>query len=173
MRRSAVLLACSTLALALAGCGSPTASVTPATDLSAAVMAAPELNVFGVSVGKTEVDGMLRRSGPYTVFAPTDAAFASLPERLSVAELLKPENAEILTSLLEGHVVQGRFLVEDLYDGQRLEAVNGLSIRVSRNGNDVTLNNDVKITTPDRSAGNGVLHVVSAPILAGSTGPSR
>jgi uncharacterized surface protein with fasciclin (FAS1) repeats len=106
----------------------------------------------------------LRGPGPFTVFAPTDDAFAALPPG-TVDSLLLEENVEQLRSILTYHVVPGTALSETL-DGQRgqLTTVQGGTLLVDGTGDGVTVNG-VSVITPDVTASNGVIHVVDQVLL--------
>ena len=104
----------------------------------------------------------LQRKGPFTIFAPTDAAFAKLPQD-AVRDLLKPENKEILLQVLTYHVVSGKVLSSDLKSGE-LKSLQGdpISIKVNSNGVEV---NDAKVTKADIQGSNGVIHQIDTLIL--------
>ncbi|PXW68559.1 putative surface protein with fasciclin (FAS1) repeats [Loktanella sp. PT4BL] len=105
----------------------------------------------------------LKSEGPFTVFAPTDAAFAALPAG-TVETLLMPENIDQLTAILTYHVVPGA-VTSDQLAGQRLSVatVNGEEVHIDgRNG--VTVEN-ATVTTADIIASNGVIHVIDAVLL--------
>ena len=100
--------------------------------------------------------------GPFTVFAPTNEAFAKLPAG-TVQELIKPENKERLAAILTYHVVAGKALSSDLSDGQLIKTVNGQEVTVSI-GDNVKVNGAV-VTTADLEASNGVIHVIDGVIM--------
>jgi uncharacterized surface protein with fasciclin (FAS1) repeats len=102
----------------------------------------------------------LKGPGPFTVFAPTDEAFAALPEG-TVEGLLNDIPA--LTAILTYHVVPGRVMSTDLTDGMMAETVNGQSVTIGTM-NGVTVNG-ANVTTADIEASNGVIHVIDAVIL--------
>ena len=104
----------------------------------------------------------LQGEGPFTIFAPTDAAFAELPQD-AVRDLLKPENKEILLKVLTYHVVSGKVLSSDLKSGE-LKSLQGdpISIKVDTNGVQV---NDAKVTKADIQGSNGVIHQIDTLIL--------
>jgi uncharacterized surface protein with fasciclin (FAS1) repeats len=105
----------------------------------------------------------LKSEGPFTVFAPTDAAFAALPAG-TVESLLLPENKDTLVSILTYHVVPGA-VTSDQLAGQRLSVatVNGANVHIDgRNGVKVE---DSNVTTADIIASNGVIHVIDAVLL--------
>lgn len=105
----------------------------------------------------------LSGAGPFTVFAPTNAAFAALPAG-TLDDLLKPENKEKLASILTFHVVAGKVLSTDLTDGMKTKTVNGKEITIGVKEGKVTVNG-ANVTTADLGAGNGVVHVIDAVIL--------
>lgn len=104
----------------------------------------------------------LSGKGPFTVFAPTDAAFAKLPAG-TLESLLKPENKDKLTAILTYHVVPGKVMAADVQSG-KVKTVNGKDLSVSAWGGKVTIDGANVIAT-DLAAGNGVIHVIDAVIL--------
>jgi uncharacterized surface protein with fasciclin (FAS1) repeats len=104
----------------------------------------------------------LQGKGPFTVFAPTDAAFAKLPQD-AVQDLFKPENKEVLTKILRYHVVSGAVESKDLKSGE-VKSVEGGAINVKVEQGGVTVN-DAKVVQPDVKASNGVIHVIDNVIL--------
>jgi len=104
----------------------------------------------------------LKAEGPYTVFAPTDEAFAKLPEG-TVASLLKPENKQKLTEILTYHVIPAKVMAKDVKKGQ-VKTVNGkkATINVTHKGVSIDKANVVKT---DIEASNGVIHVIDHVIL--------
>jgi uncharacterized surface protein with fasciclin (FAS1) repeats len=104
----------------------------------------------------------LSSDGPFTVFAPTNEAFAKLPAG-TVEELLKPENKEKLAGILTYHVVAGKVMSKDLSDGQKASTVNGQEVTVTiADGVKV---NTATVTTADLEASNGVIHVIDSVIM--------
>jgi uncharacterized surface protein with fasciclin (FAS1) repeats len=106
----------------------------------------------------TNLDQVLSSTGPYTFFAPSDHAFAKL-EGNTVADLLKPENTEKLSNLLNLHVVEGKISFRDLEDGQKLKTVNGKELSVQVKNGTVNIDNAV-IQHADVKTSNGVIHCV-------------
>jgi uncharacterized surface protein with fasciclin (FAS1) repeats len=99
----------------------------------------------------------------FTVFAPTDAAFAKLPQD-AVRDLLKPENKEVLVKLLTYHVVSGKVLSSDLKSGE-VKSIEGGAINVKVDpANGVTVN-DAKVVKADITGSNGVIHAIDQVIL--------
>lgn len=105
----------------------------------------------------------LRGEGPFTVFAPTDEAFAQLPEG-RVAELLEPENRDRLTAVLTYHVVPGRVEASEVVELEAAETVQGQSVHFRVEGGTVYVE-DAEIVTTDVGASNGVIHVIDSVIL--------
>lgn len=106
--------------------------------------------------------------GPFTVFAPTNAAFGKLPKG-TVETLVKPENKATLTKILTYHVVPGKMNAADLQDGQKLTTVEGEQLTVKKSGGKVMLT-DAKggsstITIPDVNQSNGVIHVIDTVVM--------
>lgn len=106
----------------------------------------------------------LSSPGPFTVFAPTNSAFAKLPPG-TVENLIKPENKDMLTSVLTYHVVAGRYTVADLTDGMVLMTVNGGSITIRKDGGKVWINGAAMVETADVISSNGVTHVIDTVLL--------
>lgn len=104
----------------------------------------------------------LKGDGPFTVFAPTDAAFAALPAG-TVENLLKPENKDQLVSILTYHVVPGKVMSGDLSEGLTAQTVHGGDVTITLDGGPKV--NGANITTADVVASNGVIHVIDAVIL--------
>ena len=105
----------------------------------------------------------LKGEGPFTVFAPTDAAFAKLPAG-TVEELLRPENKEKLAAILTYHVVPGKVMAADVVSLDEAKTVNGETIEIQIDGNSVRVN-DASVTATDVAASNGVIHVIDQVIL--------
>jgi uncharacterized surface protein with fasciclin (FAS1) repeats len=105
----------------------------------------------------------LQGEGPFTVFAPTNAAFAALPAGL-VDKLLLPENKDVLTKILTYHVVSGAVMAADVSAGD-VPSVEGSNITVAVDGGTVTLNGSAKVVATDIAASNGVIHVIDAVIV--------
>ena len=106
----------------------------------------------------------LKGAGPFTVFAPTNDAFAKLPAG-TVDTLLKPENKSQLVDILTYHVVSGRYKTSDLTDGLTLKTVEGKTLAVKRLGNQIWINGSAMISTPDVISSNGVTHVIDTVLM--------
>lgn len=109
------------------------------------------------------LDGTLSGAGPFTVFAPTNAAFEKLPAG-TVDNLLKPENKQQLTTVLTYHVVPGSFKAGDLKDGQKLKTVEGNELTVMMKDGKVMIDG-ATVTIPDVVSSNGVTHVIDAVVM--------
>lgn len=132
-------------------------------------------NILQVAVGSTdhttlvaavkagELADALANTGPFTVFAPTNAAFDKLPKG-TVDDLLKPENKDKLISILEYHVSVGVFNQDILQDGQSIGQVNGSNIKITKKGDKVMINDKATIvaTVP---ASNGIVYVIDEVLV--------
>ncbi len=107
----------------------------------------------------------LKGPGPFTVFAPTDAAFAKLPKS-TLDDLLKPENKDKLSSILSYHVVPGTVLAADVMkmDGKTAKTVEGSDLTISVKGKTVKVGS-AKVSKTDILATNGVIHVIDAVMM--------
>lgn len=123
---------------------------------------------FGTLVAAVDAAGLvdtLKGDGPFTVFAPTDEAFAALPDG-TVETLLKPENKDQLTAILTYHVVSGKVMSGDLSDGMTAPTVQGGDITIKTEGG--VMVNDANVTAADVEASNGVIHVIDKVIMPAS-----
>jgi len=102
----------------------------------------------------------LSKSAPFTFFAPVNLAFETVDNK-SFDELMKPANRQWLTDILGYHIVNGKMLLKDFRNGQKLETLNGKVLVVSIKDNNVHING-AKILSRDKQASNGVLHCVDA-----------
>jgi len=105
----------------------------------------------------------LKGDGPFTVFAPTDEAFAKLPSG-TLENLLKPENKDQLVAILTYHVVPGKVEAADVVKLDEAKTVNGKMVNIKVEGGTAMVN-DAKVTKADIAASNGVIHVVDMVIL--------
>lgn len=131
-------------------------------DIVDTAVAAGEFTTLVAAVKAAGLVETLKGEGPFTVFAPTDAAFAALPAG-TVDTLLKPENKDQLTALLTYHVLPGAVMSSDLTEGMSAASVQGGKVMFSlKDGAKV---NDANITTADVKATNGVIHVIDKVIM--------
>ncbi|MEL7012986.1 MAG: fasciclin domain-containing protein [Pseudomonadota bacterium] len=120
---------------------------------------------FGTLVAAVQAAGLvdtLKGEGPFTVFAPTDEAFAALPKG-TVDTLLQPENKDQLVAILTYHVLPGKVMSTDLSDGMTATTVQGGDVTIGTEGG-VTVNG-ANVVAADVEASNGVIHVIDAVIL--------
>jgi uncharacterized surface protein with fasciclin (FAS1) repeats len=112
----------------------------------------------------------LSSDGPFTVFAPTNAAFAKLPKG-TVETLVQPENKATLTKILTYHVVPGRLEAADLTDGKKLTTVQGEELTVRNSGGRISIidakGDESRVTIPNVNQSNGVIHVVNTVLMPG------
>lgn len=106
----------------------------------------------------------LKSAGPFTVFAPNNAAFAALPAG-TVASLLLPENKSKLVDILTYHVVAGKYKLVDFYDGQTLTTVEGKKLTFTKVNGQIMINGAAMIETPNVISSNGVTHVITSVLL--------
>ena len=105
----------------------------------------------------------LKGAGPFTIFAPTNAAFAALPAG-TVDGLLKAEKKADLTNILTYHVVAGNVKAADLKDGQVVKTLQGTDLKVTIKDGKVAING-ANVTAPDLAGSNGVIHVIDAVLM--------
>ena len=125
-------------------------------------IAATDAKTLAAAVKAAGLVETLQGKGPFTVFAPTDAAFAAIQSE--VDKLLKPESKSALSKILTFHVVSGKTMAADLKDGQELTTVEGGKLKVVVKDGMVTIGN-AKVTTADINASNGVIHVIDKVLL--------
>ncbi len=115
------------------------------------------------AVTAADLVATLSGPGPFTVFAPVDAAFAALPAG-TVESLVKPENKGQLTGILTYHVVAGKVLSTDLSDGMKAKTVNGAEITITIADGKVKVNG-AHVVLADVATSNGVIHVIDGVLL--------
>lgn len=126
-------------------------------------VAAGSFKTLAAALGAAGLVDTVSASGPFTVFAPTDAAFAKLPAG-TVETLLKPENKDQLTAILTYHVVPGKVMAADVVKLSEAKTVNGKMLKVKVSGDNVMIN-DARVTSTDIAATNGVIHVIDSVVL--------
>ncbi|MEO0939253.1 MAG: fasciclin domain-containing protein [Pseudomonadota bacterium] len=124
-----------------------------------------QFNTLIAAAQAAELVDVLKGDGPLTVFAPTDAAFAALPEG-TVESLLLPENKEQLAAILTYHVVAGNVTSDMLQDDTTAETVNGATIAIDLDSG--VMINDATVTTADVAASNGTIHIIDKVLIPGS-----
>ncbi len=151
-------------AILFAGSIALSASVTRAADIVDTAVAAGSFKTLVAAVQAAGLVETLKGPGPFTVFAPTDTAFAALPAG-TVETLLKPENKQKLVAILTYHVVPGKVLSADIA-GKKLspKTVNGEALDIDATGSSVKVN-DATVIKADVLADNGVIHVIDKVLL--------
>lgn len=139
-----------------------TAPTAKTTNIVETAVAAGNFKTLATALQAAGLVDTLKGPGPFTVFAPTDAAFAKLPAG-TVEKLLKPENKETLTQILTYHVVASTVMAKDVKAGAA-KTVSGKDLTIATAGG-VTLNGTSKVTTTDIKATNGVIHVIDTVVL--------
>jgi len=159
----AKILATGILALAVVSTGSPvSAGCGGEHDIVDTAVEAGTFNTLVAAVTAAGLVDVLKGDGPFTVFAPSDEAFAKLPEG-TVDSLLLPENKSKLTAILTYHVVSGKILSGDVKTG-RVETLEGSQLLVSKKKGALMVD-QAKIVATDVTATNGVIHVIDAVIM--------
>jgi len=140
------------------------ASMARAADIVDTAVAAGSFKTLVAAVKAADLVDTLKGKGPFTVFAPTDEAFAKLPPG-TVESLLKPENKAKLQAVLTYHVVPAKVMAADIKPGEQMVGtVQGAKVNVTGSGGAVSVN-DAKVVKADIVADNGVIHVIDKVIL--------
>ena len=152
--------ACMTATEATPSASAPVA----ASDIVDTALAAGQFKTLVAAVQAAGLESTLRGAGPFTVFAPTDAAFAALPAG-TVADLLKPENKAKLVQILTYHVVPGKIMSASLA-GKKTDAktVEGRNISIDATMGSVKVNS-ATVLSADVAADNGVIHVIDTVVI--------
>jgi uncharacterized surface protein with fasciclin (FAS1) repeats len=134
----------------------------PTKDIVDTAVGAGQFKTLASLLGKAGLVDTLKGTGPFTVFAPTDAAFAKLP-----ADLVKKvtNDKKLLTTILTYHVVAGRVLAKDVVKLKSAKTVQGEAVSIKVRGGKVSLNGATKVVATDVLATNGVIHVIDTVLL--------
>jgi uncharacterized surface protein with fasciclin (FAS1) repeats len=132
-------------------------------DIVDTAVAAGQFKTLASAIQAAGLVDTLKGDGPFTVFAPTDEAFAKLPAG-TVENLLKPENKEQLVAILTYHVVPGKVEAAEVVTMDEAKTVNGKMVDIKVKG-DTAMVNDAKVTKTDIAASNGVIHVIDTVIM--------
>lgn len=135
----------------------------PTKDIVDTAVAAGSFKTLAAALQAAGLVDTLKGKGPFTVFAPTDEAFAKLPAG-TVENLLKPENKQKLVAILTYHVVPGRVLAAQVTKMNSARTVNGESLAISSNDGSVMVDN-AKVVQTDILCSNGVIHVIDSVVL--------
>ncbi|HEX8427718.1 fasciclin domain-containing protein [Hymenobacter sp.] len=146
----------------------PASTASTGKDLAASAALSPDHTTLLKALQAAGLAEQAKGAGPYTVFAPDNAAFDKLPPE-TLATLLKPASKKQLTKILTYHVVSGNVMSSDLKDGQVIKTVEGESLTVSVKGSAVTIK-DAKggtatVTKPDIKTTNGVVHSIDTVLM--------
>lgn len=133
-------------------------------DVVKVAVGSPDHTTLVQAVQAADLVNALSNAGPFTVFAPTNAAFAQLPAS-TVENLLKPENLNALQDILQYHVYVGAINKANFRDGQTLAQVNGQNITLHVQGDQVTINDNGAKIIASVKASNGVVHVIDKVLL--------
>ncbi|MES1207963.1 MAG: fasciclin domain-containing protein [Pseudomonadota bacterium] len=167
INRTSSILAAFVPLLLFAGCGS--SSSTPANtngatkDIVDTAVAAGTFKTLTAALTAAGLVDTLKGPGPFTVFAPTDAAFAKLPAG-TVDTLLMPANHDQLTAILTYHVASGDLTKADLAKVTTVKTVEGQNVTIAVTAGGVKVN-DANVTTADIACSNGVIHVIDSVLL--------
>jgi uncharacterized surface protein with fasciclin (FAS1) repeats len=158
--RSLKFAAMTVVVVAIAGCANSGKKPMDIVDTAAS---AGQFNTLVTAIKAAGLVETLKSPGPFTVFAPTDDAFAKLPAG-TVEGLLKPENKEKLVAILTYHVVPGKIMAADLA-GKSASVATVQGSNVDVDGTSGVMVNKSKVTTADIVASNGVIHVIDTVLL--------
>jgi uncharacterized surface protein with fasciclin (FAS1) repeats len=154
-----VVAAAALMALTLGGMAARAAEK----DIVDTAVAAGQFKTLASALDAAGLVGTLKGEGPFTVFAPTDEAFAKLPAG-TLEDLLKPENKDQLVAILTYHVVPGKVEAADVVKLDEAKTVNGKMVDIKVEG-DTAMVNNAKVTKVDIPASNGVIHVIDTVIM--------
>jgi uncharacterized surface protein with fasciclin (FAS1) repeats len=132
-------------------------------DIVDTAVAAGSFTTLAKALTAADLVGTLKGPGPFTVFAPTDEAFAKLPAG-TLDNLLKPENKATLQRVLTYHVVPGKVLAADVVTAGSAKAVSGDSLPITQSGSTVMVGG-ARVVATDIAASNGVIHVIDTVLL--------
>lgn len=151
-------------ATATTAASSATTAAMTEKDIVDTAVAAGSFKTLAAALQAAGLVDTLKGKGPFTVFAPTDEAFAALPAG-TVEGLLKPENKDKLAEILKYHVVSGSVMAADVTKLTKADTLAGKPVTVAVSGSTVTLNGTAKVTKTDIKTSNGVIHVIDHVLL--------
>jgi uncharacterized surface protein with fasciclin (FAS1) repeats len=158
----AATLAVATLAPQRASAADPTAPAVAQANIVAAAASKPELSTLVTAIKAAELVTVLQGQGPFTVFAPTNAAFKKLPAG-QLDDLLKPENRAKLAAILKGHVIEGRVKAADIKAG-KVKTLDGMEVEIAVRNGKVSFG-DATVVATDMSTDNGVIHEIDTVVV--------
>jgi len=159
MKRTVLAFTLSLLMLSLAA----SAGSMGKKDIVDTAVAAGDFKTLAAALQAAGLVDTLKGPGPFTVFAPTDEAFAKLPAG-TVDNLLKPENHDKLVAILTYHVVPGKIMAKDVVKLNDAKTVNGKEIKIMTEGGKVMVDN-ANVVKTDIACSNGIIHVIDSVIL--------
>lgn len=136
-------------------------------DIVDTALAAGNFSTLAAALGAAGLIETLKGEGPFTVFAPTDDAFAKIPAQ-ALSDLLKPENKEKLTAILTYHVVPGKVTSHEVANLNSATTIQGQSLKINKQ--DGVRVNDAKVIAPDVETTNGVIHVIDTVLMPATAG---
>ncbi|MBC7920158.1 MAG: fasciclin domain-containing protein [Ferruginibacter sp.] len=169
------LIAAIALSLTLGATNFASAQTTPdasakmtKADLAGSAALSPDHTTLLAALKAAGLADRAKAKGPYTIFAPSNAAFDKLPAG-TLDNLLKPANKKTLSGILTTHVVEGSVKAADLQDGQSIKTVSGQTLTVSKQGDSVMIKdaqgNSATVTSADIQATNGIVHSIDAVLM--------
>lgn len=160
----AVMTVAAGMAYAGGACGGSASTAVPAkADIVDSAAAAGQFNTLVAAVKAAGLVDTLKGEGPFTVFAPTDEAFAKLPVG-TVEDLLKPENRDQLVAILTYHVVSGKVSATEVAKLAEATTVQGSMVSVNVEGESVRINN-ANVLKTDIETSNGLIHVIDTVLI--------
>ena len=150
-------------AMAITGAAAKITAARADKDIIDTAVAAGSFTTLVKAIQAADLVETLKGAGPFTVFAPTDAAFAKLPPG-ALESLLKPENKAKLQRILKAHVVAGKVIANDVVKTKSATAVSGDVLMIASRDGAVTVDG-AKVVKTDIAATNGVIHVIDSVIL--------
>jgi uncharacterized surface protein with fasciclin (FAS1) repeats len=147
----------------------PPAVRTPSKNIVELAVATPDLSTLVTALKAGNLVGALSGKGPFTVFAPTNEAFAKLPKS-TLDHLLDPKNIKELDAVLEYHVISGAAVHKaDLKSDQKVKTLEGQDVDVRKTGSGAVFVNQAQVVTADVDASNGVVHIIDGVLLPPTT----
>jgi transforming growth factor-beta-induced protein len=158
-----MMIAAIVAAMAITGTAATMSAAAADKDIVDTAVAAGSFNTLAKALQAADLVGTLKGTGPFTVFAPTDAAFAKLPAG-TLEALLKPENKTKLQRILKSHVIAGKVMAADAVKASSAKAVSGDTLTIASRDGGVTVDG-AKVVKTDIATTNGVIHVIDSVIL--------
>ena len=135
-------------------------------DIVETALAASNFSTLATALGAAGLIEILKNEGPFTVFAPTDAAFAKVPQQ-TLNDLLQPENKKRLAAILTYHVVPGKVTSHEVITMNSATTLQGEKLNISKQ--DGVKINEAKVIITDVEATNGVIHIIDSVLMPATT----